>query len=73
MEGVVFKRVRKTCAEGFPCSRVVRESEIAPDNVLEQSDGLSLYQLGDHVGQNGSDSVETFVGVTNVGQTGLVK
>jgi len=73
LEGVVFKRVGKTCAEGFPCSWIVGESKVAPDNVLEQSDSLSLYQLGDHVGQNGPDSVETLVRVTDISQTGLVE
>jgi len=41
--------------------------------VLEQTDGLLLDQLVDHVAKHGADGVEALVRLTDVGQAGIVE
>jgi len=44
----------------------------APNNVLEQANGLLLHKLVDHVAEYGADSVKALVGLTDVGKTDVV-
>lgn len=44
----------------------------APDNVLEQANGLLLHKLVDHVAEYGADSIKALVGLTDVGKTDVV-
>ena len=41
--------------------------------MLQQADCLGLNKLVDHVAQDGSDSVEPFVGMTDIGETSLIQ
>lgn len=41
--------------------------------MLEQTDGLSLHELIDHVAEDSADGVEPLVGVTNISQACLVQ
>ena len=52
--------------------KVVAQPQITPDYVLQQPYSLRLHQLVDHIAKNGTHSIETFVGVTNVGQASLI-
>lgn len=42
---------------------VVREAQVATDDVLEEADGLGLDELLDHVGEDCADGVEALVGL----------
>jgi len=53
--------------------KIIAQAEITPDNVLEESDGLSLNELIYHITQHSSDSVEAFIGMADIGEAGLVK
>ena len=44
----------------------------APNNVLEQANGLLLHKLVDHVAEYGADSIKALVGLTDVGKTDVV-
>ena len=52
---------------------IVAEPQIASDDVFEKPDGLSLYELVDHIAKHGSNGVETLVGVANICKSSLVQ
>lgn len=52
---------------------VVAQPEVAPYNVFEQPDGLGFHQLVDHVAENRSNGVETFVRVADICEACLVE
>ena len=41
--------------------------------MLQEPDRLLLHELGNHVAQDGPDSVKAFVGMANVRETDVVK
>ena len=41
--------------------------------MLEQANSLLLHQLIDHVAEDGSDGVETLIGLADVGKTNIVE
>jgi hypothetical protein len=45
----------------------------APYNVLEQANSLLLHELVNHVAQHGSNSVETLVGLADVGKANVIE
>ena len=45
----------------------------AAHNMLEEPNSLLLNQLGDHIAQNGSNSVESLISGTNVGKSDIIK
>lgn len=45
----------------------------AAHNMLEKSNCLLFNQLGDHIAQNGSNSVESLISGTNVGKSDIIK
>lgn len=52
---------------------IIRQSKIAPHDVLKKSHSLSLHQLLYHIAQDRADGVETLVCLTDVGQTHFVE
>jgi hypothetical protein len=55
-------------ARGF-----ITQTEVTTDDVLEQTDGLLLDQLVDHVAKHGADGVEALVRLADVCQAGVVE
>lgn len=51
---------------------IVAESQVATYDMFEESDGLCFHELVDHVTENRPDSIEPLVGMTDVGETGLI-
>lgn len=51
---------------------VVRETEVALDNVLQQTDGKGIDQLVHHVAQDGSNCIESLVGLTDVRESHVI-
>jgi hypothetical protein len=72
-ESVVAEGLWETCPERLARPRVVAQPEVATDDVFEESDRLGLDELVDHVAEDGADGEKAFVGVTDVGETGLVE
>ena len=72
-ERVVTEWLRQTGAKSLARSQVVTQAQVTTDDMLEESHGLSFHELIDHVAQDGPHSIETFVGVADVGQTCLVQ
>lgn len=72
-ERVVTERLWKTCPERLARPRVVAQSKVATDDVLEESDRLGLDELVDHVAKYGANGEESLVGMTDVGEPGLVE
>jgi hypothetical protein len=72
-ERVVTERLWKACPKRLARPRVVAQPKIATDNMFEESDRLGLDKLVDHVAEDGTDGEEALVGVTDVGEPGLVK
>ena len=52
---------------------VIAQSQITPDNVLQQSNGLGFHQLSDHIAQYGSNCVEPLICMTDVGQASFIE
>jgi len=72
-ERVVPQGLWQAGSQGFSSSHVVAQSEVTSDNVLEQPDSLSFYQLGDHVAEDGAHGVETLIRMADIRQTRLVQ
>ena len=72
-ERVVTERFWKACSKRLARSRVVAQPKIATDDMFEESNRLGLDELVDHIAENGTDGEEALVGVTDVGEPGLVK
>ena len=53
--------------------KIIAQAQVTPHYVLEQSDRLGLHKLVNHVAQHGTDSVEAFIGMADVGEPGLVQ
>lgn len=45
----------------------------ASNNVLEEADGLLLYELANHVAENSTNGVEALVSLTDVRKTDIVE
>ena len=72
-ERVVAEGFWEACTERLPGPRVVTQSEIATNDMLEESDRLCLDELIDHVAKDGADGEKALIGVTDVREPGLVK
>jgi hypothetical protein len=72
-ECVVAERLWEACTERLPGPRVVAQSEIATNDMFEESDRLRLDKLIDHVAEDGADSEKALIGVTDVREPGLVE
>jgi hypothetical protein len=72
-ERVVAERLWEAGTERLPGPRVVTQSEIATDDVFEESDRLRLDELIDHVAKDGADGEKALIGVTDVREPGLVE
>jgi len=72
-ERVVTERLWKTCPERLARPRVVTQPKIATDDVLKESNRLGLDELVDHVAEDGADGEEALVGMTDVGEPGLIE
>jgi hypothetical protein len=72
-ERVVAERLWEAGTERLPGARVVTQSEIATNDMFEESDRLRLDELIDHVAKDGADGEKALIGVTDVRQPGLVE
>lgn len=72
-ERAVPQLVRQALAEGLAGSRIVGQSQVAPDHVLQQSCGRFLGQRDDHFTQNDRHVREPIVRVADVGQPAVVQ
>jgi hypothetical protein len=72
-ERVVAERLWEACTERLSGPRVVTQSEIATDDMFEESDRLRLDELIDHVAKDGADGEKALIGVTDVREPGLVE
>ena len=72
-ERVVAERLWEAGTERLPGSRVVTQSEIATNDMFEESDRLRLDELIDHVAKDGADGEKALIGVTDVREPGLVE
>ena len=72
-ERVVAERLWEACTERLPGARVVTQSEIATNDMFEESDRLRLDELIDHVAKDGADSEKALIGVTDVREPGLIE
>lgn len=72
-ERVVAERLWEACTERLPGPRVVTQSEVATDDMFEESDSLRLDELIDHVAKDGTDGEKALIGVTDVREPSLVK
>jgi hypothetical protein len=72
-ESVVAERLREACTKRLPGPRVVTQSEIATNDMFEESDRLRLDELIDHVAKDGADGKKALIGVTDVRESGLVE
>lgn len=70
---VVTERLWKACSKRLARSRVVAQPKIATDDMFEEPNRLGLDELVDHVAEDGTNGEEALVGVTDVGEPGLVK
>lgn len=52
---------------------VIGQSQIAAHDMLEESDGLCLHELGDHVAEHCADSIEALVRLADVGEAHFVE
>lgn len=52
---------------------VIAQPEVAPNDMLQQPDRSSLLDAADHVGQDGSNGIESFVCLTDVGKANVIK
>ena len=62
---------QKTGNSSLP--RIITHSEITPYNMLQQPRCLSLCQRRDHIRQDGTNSIEPLVRLTNVLQSQIVE
>ena len=72
-ERVVAERLWEACTERLPGTRVVAQSKIATNDMLEESDRLRLDELIDHVAKDGADGEKALIGVTDVREPGLIE
>lgn len=72
-KGRVSQRLGQALAQGLTRSGVVRQAEVALDNVFEQTNSKSVDKLMNHVAENGADSVEALIGLTDVCQAHVVQ
>jgi hypothetical protein len=70
-KGRVAERFGQARAEGLARAQVVAQAEVAPDDVLQEADGLRLDELLHHAAQDGPDRVEALVRLADVRQSGL--
>lgn len=60
-------------ASGAAAPWVVAEPEVAPDDVLEQPNRLTLNELADHVAEDSPNGVKALVRLADVGQAKVVE
>lgn len=88
-EGSISERLREALAQSLACASVITQAALvsdlayikssviipkeAPHNVLEQADGLLLYELVDHITEDSADCIEAFVGLTDVRKPYIVQ
>jgi len=72
-ERIVAERLWEACTERLAGPRVVTQSEIATNNMFEESDRLRLYELIDHVAKDGTDGEKALIGVADVCEPGLIE
>ena len=72
-ERVVAERLWEASAERLAGPRVVTQSEVATNDMFEESDRLRLYELIDHVAKDGADGEKALIGMTDVREPGLVE
>jgi len=72
-ERVVTERLWEACTERLRGSWVVTQSEMAMNDMFEESDRLRLDELIDHVAKDGTDGEKAFIGVTDVREPCLVE
>ncbi len=72
-ESVVAERLWEACTERLPGPRVVTQSEIATNDMFEESDRLRLDELIDHVAKDGADGEKALICVTDVREPGLIE
>merc|ERR1719341_1855164 len=69
----ILQLIRQTLAERLTCPRVVRESQVAANNVLEQPLAGLLGQLDHHLAQDHGHVGEPVVSLADVVQTSLIQ
>ena len=72
-ERVVAERVGEALSKRLARAEVVAQAEVAPDDVLEQSDRGLLSEGLDHVGEDGGDGVEALGRGADVRQPHVVE
>jgi len=70
---VIAEGLWEACPKRLARPRVVTQSKIATNDMFEESDRLGFDELVDHVAEDRADGEEAFVGVTNIGEPGLVE
>ncbi len=61
------KPEQKNALKRYAIPKIVTETQIAANDMFEESHSLSLDKLVDHIAQDGADSIEPFVGMTDIG------
>lgn len=72
-KGRIPQWLGQALAQGLACSRVVRQAEVALDDVLQQTDSKSVDKLVNHVAENSTDSIEALIGLADVSQAHVVQ
>ena len=72
-ERAVAERLWEASAERLAGPRVVTQSEVATNDMFEESDRLRLDELIDHVAKDGADGEKALIGMTDVREPSLVK
>lgn len=52
---------------------IIREAKIAPNDMLQQTNRLCLNKLANHIAQNSSYSIKTFISGTDIGQPHFIQ
>ena len=60
-------------AKSFSGTRIITKTQEAAHDVLKQSRGLLLDELGNHIAQHSPDSVESFIGGADIVETVVVE
>lgn len=59
--------------QGLPCSRIIAQPQVTPDDMFEQPHRLTLHNLTDHVTQHRPHRIKPLVGLADVRQSHIIQ